>query len=49
MPTITPADVLMIATSDLREALEGDIPQSQYKTGMVDKFIATLNTNAKNY
>ena len=49
MPTITPADVLLTATSDLREALKGDITQSQYNKGMVDKFIATLNANAKNY
>ena len=49
MPTIAPADALLTATSDLRKALDGDIPQSQYDKGMVDKFIATLNVNVKNY
>ena len=29
MPMITPADALLSATGDLREALKRDIPQSQ--------------------
>ena len=49
MPTITPADAILTATRDLREALKRDIPQSQYDKGMVDQFIATLNANTKNY
>ena len=49
MPTITPADALLTATSDLRETLEGDIPRSQYDKGMVNKFIAVLDANAKTY
>ena len=49
MPTIIHDDALLTATSDLRKALDGDIPQSQYDKGMVDKFIATLNANVKNY
>ena len=49
MPTITPADALLTATSDLRETLEGDIPRSQYNKGMVDKFITVLNAKAKTY
>ena len=49
MPTITHDDALLTATSDLREALEHDIPQFQYDKGMVDKFIVTLNANDKTY
>ena len=49
MPTITPADAILTATKDLQEALEGDIPQSQYNKGMVDKFIEVLNAKAKTY
>ena len=47
MPTITPADAILTATRDLQEALEGDIPQSQYNKGMADKFIEILNAKAK--
>ena len=49
MPTLTPAEEILTATSHLHEAPEGDIPQSQYDKGVVDKFIAILNTNAKNH
>ena len=49
MPTITPADAILTATSDLPEALKGDIPQSQYDKEMVEKFITVLNANAKTY
>ena len=49
MPTITPADAILTATSDLQEALKGDIPQSQYDKEMVEKFITVLNANAKTY
>ena len=47
MPTITPADALLNATSDLCETLGGDIPRSQYDKGMVDNFIAIINAKAK--
>ena len=46
MPMITPAEN---ATRDLHEALKGDIPQSQYDKGMVEKFIVVLNANSKIY
>ena len=46
---VTPSDALLTAPSDLRKAPEGDIPQSQYDKGIVDKFIATLNANTKTY
>ena len=49
MPTITTADAILTATKDLKENLEGDIPQSQYDKGMVDKFIEVLNAKAKTY
>ena len=49
MPTSTPADALLTATSDLRETPKGNIPRSQYDKGMVNKFIAVLNANAKTY
>ena len=49
MPTITVADAILTATKDLQESLEGDIPQSQYDKGMVDKFIEVLNAKAKTY
>ena len=48
-PTITPAGAIMTATSNLCKDVKGDIPCSQYNKGMVHKFIATLNANAKNY
>ena len=49
MPTNKPANAILTATRDLQEALEGDIPQSQYDKGMVDKFIEILNAKAKTY
>ena len=49
MPTITPDDAILTATRDLQEALKGDISQSQYNKGMVDKFIAVLSAKAKTY
>ena len=49
MPTITPADALLTAAGDLREAIHGGIPQSQYDKGIVDQFMAILNANDKNY
>ena len=49
MPTITPADAILTATRDLQDSLEGDIPQSQYDKGMVEKFIEVLNAKAKTY
>ena len=49
MPTITPANALLTATSYRQETLEGDIPRSQYDKGMVNKFIAVLNAKAKTY
>ena len=47
MPVITPAEAILTATRDLQEALKGDILQSQYDKGMVDKFIKILNAKAK--
>ena len=49
MPTITTADAILTATRDLQDSLEGDIPQTQYDKGMVDKFIEVLNAKAKTY
>ena len=49
MPTITTADAILTATKDPQETLKGDIPQPQHDKGMVDKFIAVLNTKAKTY
>ena len=46
---ITTADAILTATKDLTDVLEGDIPQSQYDKGMVDKFIEVLNEKAKTY
>ena len=47
MHTLKPADLILTATRDPQEALEGDTPQSQYDNGMVDKFIEILNAKAK--
>ena len=49
MSTITTADAILTATKDLIDALKGDIPQSQYDKGMVDKFIEVLNAKTKTY
>ena len=49
MPTITTADAILTATKDLQETLEGDIPQSEYDKGMVNKCIEILNVKAKTY
>ena len=49
MLTITTADAILTDSRDLQDSLEGDIPQSQYDKGMVDKFIEVLNANTKTY
>ena len=49
MPTITTADAILTATRDLQDALKGDIPQSQYEKGWVNKFIKVLNAKEKTY
>ena len=47
--TITPADALWIVAGNLREAINNGIPQSQSNKEIVDKFMAILNANAKNW
>ena len=47
-PTITPADALLAAADDLRNAIGGNIPQSQLDKGFMEKFMAILNADAKN-
>ena len=49
MHTITIVDAILMATKDLQEAFEGDIPKSQNDKRLVDKFIEILNANAKTY
>ena len=49
MPTITTTNAVLTATKDLTTALEGDIPQSQYDKGMVNKFVEVMNAKAKTY
>ena len=40
MPTITPADKLLTTTCNLREAINGGIPQSHHYKGIVHQFMA---------
>ena len=49
IPTITHADALRIVAGNLREAINNGIPQSQSNKEIVDKFMAILNANAKNW
>ena len=48
MPTITPTDALLTAAGNLREAINGGIPRSQYNKEIFDQFMAILSANAKN-